>query len=140
VVDLVYRLMWGMEAARVYEDAQGNPSAVALDGSALTAIETDTFMRPASILIRAGFDHRGTAIEQTDATFDSTGAMPDWIAQLDPEVTRSPTGRQRSPTRHGDSSRTVQGGNDADDGDDKPRGLTASPGPDLLRRKAPGCV
>ncbi|MBC6451350.1 DEAD/DEAH box helicase [Actinokineospora xionganensis] len=91
--DLVYRLVWGMEAARVYEDAQGNPSAAALDGSALTAIETGTFLRPASILIRAGFDHRSAAIaavKQTNATFDSNAAMRDWIAQLDPEMASSP--------------------------------------------------
>jgi len=25
--DLIYRLVWGMEAARVYESAQGNPTA-----------------------------------------------------------------------------------------------------------------
>ena len=91
--DLVYRLVWGMEAARVYEDAQGNSSALELEGSALTAIETGTFLRPASILIRAGFDHRGAAIaavKQTDATFDSIAAMRDWINQLHPEITRSP--------------------------------------------------
>lgn len=91
--DLVYRLVWGMEAARVYEDAQGNPSAIELKGSALTAIETGTFLRPASILIQAGFDHRGAAIaavKQTDATFDSTAAMRDWINQLEPEFTSSP--------------------------------------------------
>lgn len=91
--DLNYRLVWGMEAARVYEDAQGNPSAAALDGTALTAIETGTFLTPASILIRAGFDHRVAAIsavEETNATFTSTQAMRVWISRLDSEVTRSP--------------------------------------------------
>ncbi|MFI0468312.1 DEAD/DEAH box helicase [Saccharopolyspora sp. 5N102] len=91
--DLIYRLVWGMEAARVYEDVQGNPAAAALDGSALTAIETGTLLRPASILIRAGFDHRGAAIsavEQTDATFDSLAAMRAWIAYLDSELTSLP--------------------------------------------------
>ncbi|WP_168588444.1 DEAD/DEAH box helicase [Saccharopolyspora sp. ASAGF58] len=91
--DLIYRLVWGMEAARVYEDAQGNPAAATLDGSALTAIETGTLLRPASILIRAGFDHRGAAIsavEAANATFDSLAAMRDWIAHLDPEITSSP--------------------------------------------------
>lgn len=91
--DLVYRLVWGMEAARVYEEAQGSPYAVELEGSALTAIETGTFLRPASILIRAGFDHRGAAIaavQQADATFDSIAAMRDWIAQLDADITSSP--------------------------------------------------
>ncbi len=90
--DLVYRLVWGIEASRAYEKAQGNALASTLTGSALTAIETGTFLQPASILIRAGFDHRVAAIaavEQTSATFDSISAMRAWIARLDPDMTRS---------------------------------------------------
>ena len=60
--DLIYRLVWGMEAARVYEAAQGNPVAETLSGTAVTAIETGTFNRSASVLIRSGFDHRVAAM------------------------------------------------------------------------------
>jgi hypothetical protein len=87
--DLVYRLVWGMEAARVFEVAQGNMAADALAGTAVTAIETGTFNRAASILIRSGFDHRRAAITSvvsTAATFDSTAGMREWINNLDPDV------------------------------------------------------
>jgi hypothetical protein len=85
--DVICRLVWGMEAARVYEAAQGNPDADALSGTAVTAIETGTFNRAASILIRSGFDHRLAAISavtSTDATFDSATGMRHWIDDLDP--------------------------------------------------------
>lgn len=85
--DVVYRLVWGMEAARVYETAQNNVDADLLSGSAVTAIETGTFNRQASILIRSGFDHRLaaiTAVTDTDAIFDSATGMRQWIAGLDP--------------------------------------------------------
>jgi hypothetical protein len=38
--DVIYRLVWGLEAARVYETAQDNADATALLGTAVTAIET----------------------------------------------------------------------------------------------------
>lgn len=85
--DLVYRLVWGMEAARVFEAAQGNPAADTLAGTAVTAIETGTFSRAASILIRSGFDHRLAAISAvtgTGAAFDSAAGMRQWISDLDP--------------------------------------------------------
>jgi superfamily II DNA/RNA helicase len=91
--DLIYRLVWGMEAARVYEVAQGNSTAIGLRGTALTTIETGTFNQSAAILIRSGFDHRAaaiTAVHQTGATFDSTSGMREWIRQLDPEISNSP--------------------------------------------------
>ncbi|MFJ5815283.1 DEAD/DEAH box helicase [Streptomyces sp. NPDC093108] len=91
--DVMYRLVWGAEAARVYEDVQGNSTAAGLDGSALTAIETGTFLHPASILIRAGFDYRVAAIaaiETTGATFTSVPEMWAWIARLHPEIADSP--------------------------------------------------
>jgi hypothetical protein len=83
---VVYRLVWGMEAARVYEAAQGNDNADALLGTAVTPIETGTFNRAASILIRSGFDHRLAAISaatSTSATFDSTDGTRQWIDELD---------------------------------------------------------
>jgi hypothetical protein len=87
--DLIYRLVWGMEAARVFEAAQGNPDADTLTGTAVTAIETGTFNRAASILIRSGFDHRLPAISaviSTGATFDSAADMRQWISNLDPAL------------------------------------------------------
>jgi len=100
--DVIYRLVWGMEAARVYEAAQGNPDADTLLGMAVTAIETGTFNRAASILIRSGFDHRLAAISavtSTGATFDSTAGMRQWIDDLDPARALSndwPTPESRS--------------------------------------------
>ncbi|WP_235871182.1 DEAD/DEAH box helicase [Rhodococcus spongiicola] len=91
--DLIYRLVWGMEAARVYESAQGNATADALIRTAITAIETGTFSRPASILIRSGFDHRAAAIAAvttTDANFESASGMWKWIRDLDPRLTQLP--------------------------------------------------
>jgi hypothetical protein len=85
--DLIYRLVWGMEAARVFEAAQGNPDVDTLTGTAVTTIETGTFNRAASILIRSGFDHRLAAISaviSTGATFDSAADMRQWISNLDP--------------------------------------------------------
>lgn len=85
--DLVYRLVWGMEAARVFEAAQGNALAETLSGTAVTSIETGTFNWSASILIRSGFDHRLAAVEavvSTGAEFDSAADMRQWIKDLDP--------------------------------------------------------
>lgn len=84
--DLVYRLVWGLEAARVFEAAQGNLEVDMLSGAAVTAIETGTFDRAASILIRSGFDHRRAAIAavtSTGATFESAAEMRQWINDLD---------------------------------------------------------
>ncbi|MEI2775375.1 MAG: DEAD/DEAH box helicase [Tetrasphaera sp.] len=91
--DLIYRLVWGMEACCVYESAQGNQEADVLLGTALTAIETGTFNVAAATLIRSGFDHRSAAIsavEQTSATFESTSDMRTWIRELDPALSDSP--------------------------------------------------
>jgi superfamily II DNA/RNA helicase len=100
--DLIYRLVWGIEAARVFEVAQDNPEADALVGTAVTAIETGTFDRAASILIRSGFDHRHAAISavvSTSAAFESVEQMRQWINELDPAVAASrdwPTRESRS--------------------------------------------
>lgn len=87
--DLIYRLVWGMEAARVFEVAQGNLDADTLTGTAVTAVETGTFNLAASILIRSGFDHRLAAISavmSTGATFESAVDMRLWIKDLDPAL------------------------------------------------------
>ncbi|MGH3409154.1 MAG: hypothetical protein ACRDRJ_42645, partial [Streptosporangiaceae bacterium] len=100
--DVIYRLVWGMEAARVFEAAQDNPDAGTLTGTAVTAIETGTFSRAASILIRSGFDHRLAAISAvtgTGAAFDSAAGMRQWINDLDPALAFSqdwPTPESRS--------------------------------------------
>ena len=100
--DVIYRLVWGMEAARVFEAAQDNPDTDTLTGTAVTAIETGTFSRAASILIRSGFDHRLAAISavtSTGAAFDSAAGMRQWISNLDPELAFSqdwPTPESRS--------------------------------------------
>lgn len=87
--DLIYRLVWGMEAARVFEVAQGNMLAETLSGAAATAVETGTFNKSASVLIRAGFDHRLAALQavvSTGAEFDSAVEMRRWIRGLDASV------------------------------------------------------
>lgn len=91
--DIMYRLVWGMEAAKVYEAAQSNPEADTLSGSAVAAIETGTFNQAASILIRTGFDHRLAAIlavTSTNGAFDSTDSMRSWIEDLDPQYALNP--------------------------------------------------
>ncbi len=88
--DLIYRLVWGMEASRVYEAAQGNMLADAVTGTATMAIETGTLSRPAAILIRSGFDRRLAAIvavEATGAAFDTAAGMREWIEGLPSEIT-----------------------------------------------------
>lgn len=85
--DLVYRLVWGMEAVRVFEAAQGNVLAETMADMAVTAIETGTFNWSASVLIRSGFDHRLAAVSavvSTGAEFDSAAEMRQWIRDLDP--------------------------------------------------------
>lgn len=85
--DLVYRLVWGMEAARVFEAAQGNVLAETLSGTAVTAVETGTFNWSASMLIRSGFDHRlaaQKAVVSTGAAFDSAAEMRQWVNDLHP--------------------------------------------------------
>ena len=87
--DLIYRLVWGIEASRVYEAAQGNMLADALTGITTMAIETGTLSRPAAILIRSGFDHRLAAIaaaEITGAAFDSAAGMREWLDGLPPDM------------------------------------------------------
>ncbi|GGK36298.1 hypothetical protein GCM10010124_31140 [Pilimelia terevasa] len=91
--DVIYRLVWGMEAARVYETAQDNAGADTLSGATVAAIETGTFNQAASVLIRTGFDHRLAAIAavtSADATFDSTQGLRDWIDNLEPEYAFNP--------------------------------------------------
>jgi hypothetical protein len=100
--DLIYRLVWGMEAARVFEAAQDSTEVETLTGTAVTAIETGTFSTEAAVLIRSGFDHRLAAISAvvgTGAAFDSVAGMRQWISDLDPALALSrdwPTPESRS--------------------------------------------
>lgn len=90
---LVYRLPWAMEALRVRATANGDvvgPLGLALDdhelGLAVSAVETGTMNRSASILIQAGFNSRLAAIKavnDTGATFTTGAELQAWL--------RSPT-------------------------------------------------
>ncbi len=84
--DVVYRLAWGLEAVRVYQAAQGDLRVDLLTGDGLAAIETGTFNRSASALMRAGFDFRSAAIaavESTRATFSTQSEVRGWLRDLD---------------------------------------------------------
>lgn len=92
--DIIYRLVWGIEAARVYEQAQGNLAADLVIGTASAALEAGTLSRPAAILLRSGFDHRSAAIKavaDTDADFINTSDMREWVKNLDPMLAGDPT-------------------------------------------------
>lgn len=92
--DIIYRLVWGIEAARVYEQAQGNLAADLVTGTASAAIEAGTLSLPAAILLRSGFDHRSAAIKavaDTDADFIDTSEMREWIQNLDQFLAGDPT-------------------------------------------------
>ncbi len=92
--DIIYRLVWGIEAGRVYELAQGNPVAELIDGSATAALETGTLSRAAAVLLRSGFDHRSAAIKavrETSADFADVAGMRAWVGALDPLLVADPT-------------------------------------------------
>ena len=91
--DLAYRLVWGMEAARVYEKAQLNPFTALLAGTATAAVETGTLNPQAAIIIRSGFDYRSAAIkavESVESTFNSSTGMRSWIQDLPPSLMTDP--------------------------------------------------
>lgn len=92
--DLAYRLVWGMEAARVYELAQGNLAADLVNGTASAALETGTLNPSAMILLRSGFDHRAAAVKaiaDTGADFSDAGGMREWLRDLDLTFAKDPT-------------------------------------------------
>lgn len=86
---LVYRLPWAMEAVRVRAAANGDlvgDFGLALDnyelGLAVSAVETGTMNRSASILIQAGFNSRLAAIKvvnDTAATFTTGQELRAWL-------------------------------------------------------------
>lgn len=85
---LVYRLPWAMDAIRVRALANGDTiGGLTLDnfelGLAVSAVETGTMRRPASLLIQAGFTSRLAAIkaiEDTGATFSNGYELREWLA------------------------------------------------------------
>jgi superfamily II DNA/RNA helicase len=87
---LVYRLPWAMEAIRVRGLANGDAigdMGLRLDdfelGLAVSAVETGTILRPASILIQAGFSSRLAAVKavnDTGATFSNAFELQQWLA------------------------------------------------------------
>ena len=86
---LVYRLSWAMEAVRVRAEANGDvvgDDGLTLDdyelGLAVSAVETGTMNRSASILIQAGFTSRLAAIKavaDTRATFTTGKELRSWL-------------------------------------------------------------
>ena len=86
---LVYRLPWAMEAIRVRGLANGDTIGdigLRLDdfelGLAVSAVETGTIQRPASLLIQAGFTSRIAAIKavnDTAATFSNAFELQQWL-------------------------------------------------------------
>lgn len=86
---LVYRLPWAMEAIRVRAAANGDTVGIfdlALEdhelGLAVSAVETGTLNRPASILIQAGFNSRLAAIKaviDTGAAFTTGKELRQWL-------------------------------------------------------------
>ncbi|OYC97029.1 DEAD/DEAH box helicase [Microbacterium sp. Yaish 1] len=85
--DVIYRLVWGIEAARVYELAQGNLAAELINGFATAALEAGTLNPAAAVLLRSGFDHRAAAIKavnDTGADFTDAVGMRAWLDDLDP--------------------------------------------------------
>ena len=87
--EVVYRLSWAMESVRVRavanEERVGTTdfSFEDLDlNLAVSAVETGTLNRSASILIQAGFGSRIAAIKavtDTDATFESSVELQQWL-------------------------------------------------------------
>ena len=86
---LVYRLSWAMEAVRVRAEANGDvvgDDGLTLDdyelGLAVSAVETGTMNRSASILIQTGFTSRLAAIKavaDTGATFTTGDDLRSWL-------------------------------------------------------------
>lgn len=92
--DIIYRLVWGIEAARVYEQAQGNLAADLVTGTASAVLEAGTLSLSSAILLRSGFDHRSAAIKavkDTEAVFNDTAEMRDWVKNLAPSFADDPT-------------------------------------------------
>lgn len=86
----VYNLPWAMEAVRVRANAHLEPASIDDDlvvlasagGSAVTAVETGTFLKAAQTLIKGGFASRLgaiAAVKLTGATFDSPAGMRAWL-------------------------------------------------------------
>jgi superfamily II DNA/RNA helicase len=88
---LVFRLPWALEAIRVRAATHGDiVEGLAITdfelGHAVSAVETGTLNRSASILIQAGFNSRLAAIEavtDTGATFGNSQELRQWLASKD---------------------------------------------------------
>ncbi len=102
---LVYRLPWAMEAIRVRgianQDLVGAFGLQLSDfelGLALSAVETGTTVRPASILIQAGFSSRLAAIKavtDTGANFSNAFELQQWLSS---DAVKALTGQPDWPT------------------------------------------
>src|SRR5262249_29626249 len=88
---LVFRLPWALEAIRVRAATHGDTvDGLAITdfelGHAVSAVETGTLNRSASILIQAGFNSRLAAIKavtDTGATFGNGQELRQWLASKD---------------------------------------------------------
>jgi hypothetical protein len=84
---LIYKLPWGLEAARVraqanYDDIGGTTIDSYEVGWAVPAIETGTLNHSAAMLMQAGFTSRLAAIKavmDTGATFSSSYELGEWL-------------------------------------------------------------
>ncbi|MDN4999962.1 DEAD/DEAH box helicase [Bradyrhizobium sp. GCM10027634] len=88
---LVFRLPWALEAIRVraatHSDTVDGLEMIDFElGHAVSAVETGTLNRSASILIQAGFNSRLAAIKavtDTGATFGNGQELRQWLASKD---------------------------------------------------------
>ena len=92
--DIIYLLVWGIEAARVHEFAHSNPVAQLINGSATAALETGTLSQAAAVLLRSGFDHRAAAlkaVKDISADFTDSAGLRAWVGIIDPKFANDPT-------------------------------------------------
>ena len=139
-----YRLVWGMEAARVFEEAQGNALAETLNGTAVTSIETGTFNWSASVLSsRSGFDHRLAAMEavvSTDAEFESAADMRQWIRISIPGTRTTQHGQPLNLGQRGRHSRHTSAVGAFSNGAGGRMTFAKSPGTETNQPQEPGCA
>lgn len=85
---LIYRLPWAMEAIRVRGIANGDQIGEDFTfedfelGLAVPAVESGALLRPAALLMQAGFTSRLAALKavrDTGATFENGTGLKDWL-------------------------------------------------------------
>ena len=79
---VVYRLTWGLEAVRLWAEANGQALHANVDGTAAVCCETGTANLTEALLMRAGLSSRAAAaeaVERTAAKFKTVQAMNEWL-------------------------------------------------------------